>query len=165
MSYAALTEHYRRISQLRHVEAITSWDESTMMPAGGGPARAEALSVLRGLIHQHATRADLADLFAASEAEAAHLQPWQQANLREMKREWVRASALPLKLVEAMSRAESLSEQAWRKLRPDNDFAGFLPFLREVVRRWVRARRARRSYRAAFRAAARLLTWVHRQGT
>jgi len=104
-----------------------------MMPAGGGPARAEALSVLRGLIHQHATRADLADLFAASEAEAAHLQPWQQANLREMKREWVRASALPLKLVEAMSRAESLSEQAWRKLRPDNDFAGFLPFFREVV--------------------------------
>ena len=104
-----------------------------MMPTGGGPARAEALSVLRGLIHQHATRAGLGDLFAAAAAEEANLPPWQQANLREMRREWVRASALPLKLVEAMSRAESLSEQAWRRLRPENDFAGFLPLFREVV--------------------------------
>jgi carboxypeptidase Taq len=104
-----------------------------MMPTGGGPARAEALSVLRGLIHQHATHEALAGLFAAAAAGEANLSPWQQANLREMKREWVRASALPLKLVEAMSHAESLSEQAWRRLRPDNDFAGFLPFFREVV--------------------------------
>jgi carboxypeptidase Taq len=133
VSYAALAEHYRRLSQLRHVEAITSWDESTMMPKGGGPARAEALSVLRGLIHQHATAAGLNDLFATAAAEDANLPPWQQANLREMKREWVRAKALPLKLVEAMSRAESLSEQAWRGLRRDNDFAGFLPHFREVV--------------------------------
>jgi carboxypeptidase Taq len=133
VSYVALAEHYRRLSQLRHVEAITSWDESTMMPTGGGPARAEALSVLRGLIHQHATCEGLADLLAAAKAESANLPPWQQANLREMTREWVRASALPQKLVEAMSQAESLSEQAWRKLRPDNDFAGFLPFFREVV--------------------------------
>jgi carboxypeptidase Taq len=134
VSYAALSDHYRRLSQLRHVEAITAWDESTMMPSGGGPARAEALSALRGLIHQHATLKGLADLFAAAAAENANLLPWQQANLREMKREWVRASALPLKLVEALSHAESLSEQAWRRLRPDNDFAGFLPFFREVLR-------------------------------
>jgi len=104
-----------------------------MMPTGGGPARADALSVLRGHIHQQATREGLGDLFAAAAEEAEHLSPWQLANLREMKREWVRASALPLKLVEAMSHAESLSEQAWRRLRPANDFAGFLPFFREVV--------------------------------
>jgi len=105
-----------------------------MMPTGGGPARAEALSVLRGLIHQHTTRPGLDDLFAAAAEEEANLPPWQQANLREMNREWVRASALPLKLVEAMSQAESLSEQAWRRLRPENDFASFLPLFREVVR-------------------------------
>ena len=44
MSYAALAEHHRRLSQLHHVEAIAVWDESTMMPVGGGAARAEALS-------------------------------------------------------------------------------------------------------------------------
>lgn len=134
MSYAALTEYHRRLAHLRHVEAIVSWDELTMMPAGGGTVHADALSTLRGVIHQHATRADLADLFAAAADEAGNLLPWQQANLREMKREWVRATALPQGLVEAMSRAESHCEQAWRKLRPANDFAGFLPLFREVVR-------------------------------
>lgn len=134
MSYPELAEHYRRLSQLRHVEAIASWDESTMMPPGGGPARGEALSTLRGVIHQQATEAGLADLFGEADNEVANLSPWQVANLREMKREYLRASALPQKLVEAMSRAESQSEQAWRQMRPANDFAGFLPFFREVVR-------------------------------
>jgi len=133
MSYAALTEHFKRLSHLRHVEAMVSWDEATMMPTGGGPARGEALSTLRGLIHQHATRPDFADLFAAAVGEGSALSPWQTANLREMKREWLRAAALPNRLVEAMSRAESRSEQAWRHLRAKNDFAGFLPFFREVV--------------------------------
>ena len=55
MSYAALVEYQRRLWQLRHVEAFVAWDEATMMPEGGGAARAEALSALRGLIHQQAS--------------------------------------------------------------------------------------------------------------
>lgn len=134
MSYAALVEHYRRLFHLGHVESMASWDEATMMPAGGADARCEALSTLRGFIHQQATDERLSDLFAAAAKEATALSPWQQANLRLMELEWVRATALPQGLVEAMSRAQSRSEQAWRKLGPDNDFAGFLPLFREVVR-------------------------------
>ena len=77
-----------------------------MMPIGGGDARGEALSALRGLTHQQATHERLSGLFAAAAKEAAALSPWQQANLRLMKREWVRATALPQDLVEAMSRAD-----------------------------------------------------------
>ena len=52
MSYAALVKHYRTLFHLGHVESMASWDEATMMPVGGGEARGEALSTLRGLIHQ-----------------------------------------------------------------------------------------------------------------
>jgi carboxypeptidase Taq len=134
MSYAILAEHFRRLSHLRHLEAFASWDEATCMPKGGGPARGEALSTLRGLIHQHIVREDMAELMAAAKAEAGNLPPWQAANLREMEKEWKRAAALPQRLVEAISLAESRSEQAWRELRAANDFSGFLPFFREVVR-------------------------------
>ena len=135
MSYALLEQHYARIARLRHVEAIVSWDEATMMSPGGGPDRAEALSTLRGLLHEQATLPSLADWYEAASREAADLEPWQQANLREMRREWERAAGLDRKLVEAMALAESQSEQAWRALRPANDFASFLPLLREVVAR------------------------------
>jgi carboxypeptidase Taq len=134
MSYAALAEHHRQLYRLRHIESVAAWDEATVMPAGAGRARAEALSSLRGLIHREATRADLSDLLSAAEADARNLDPWQRANLREMRREWRYAVALPAVLVRAMSQAESECEQTWRALRAANDFTGLLPSLREVVR-------------------------------
>lgn len=104
------------------------------MPEGSSGARAEALSLLRGLIHDQLTHPDVADLFAAAGTHPDPLRPWDEANLREMRRVWVQAVAIPRELVEASSLAESRCEQAWRKLRPSNDFADFLPLFREVVR-------------------------------
>lgn len=105
------------------------------MPPGGGTARAEALATLRGVIHETATEPRLGEWFAAAEADARSrpLEPWQSANLREMKREWTRATSIPHELVAASSRAESASEQAWRTLRAKNDWQSFLPLLKEVV--------------------------------
>lgn len=137
MSYAALELRHRKLSHLAHIEAIAGWDEATMMPEGGGDARAEALATLRVLMHAETTAPDLADLYAAAEQEASQgkLDSWQLANLREMKRSWVRETCLPPDLVRASSRADSRSEQAWRKLRPANDWQTFLPLLTEVVAR------------------------------
>ena len=134
MSYAVLENHYRRLSQLRHIEAMVSWDEATVMPAGGGEARAAALSTLRGMIHREVTRPEMGTWLAKAGEEKGRLDAWQKANLAEMERDFIRASALPSELVEACSRAESASEQAWRELRPKNDFASWLPLFREVVR-------------------------------
>ena len=103
------------------------------MPAGGGEARAEAMATLRGLIHERANDARLGDWFAAADAKASELDVWQAANLREMRREWTRATAIPQDLVEAASRAETKSEQAWRSLRAANDWQAFVPYLNEVV--------------------------------
>jgi carboxypeptidase Taq len=135
MSYAALAHRYRRIAHFQHVEAIVSWDEAAMMPAGGGEARAEALASLRVLLHELQTEPGLGDLFATADAEGARggLGDWEAANLREMKRGYLRDTALPAELVKRSSLAESRCEQAWRQLRPRNDWAGMLPLLEEVV--------------------------------
>lgn len=135
MSYAALEKRHRRLFHLAHAEAMLGWDEAAMMPPGGGEARAEALSTLRGLIHAEATDPSFAELFDAAEREQTRgdLSEWQVANLREMKREFVRQRAIPKDLVEAASLAESRSEQAWRRLRALNDWDTYRPFLEEVV--------------------------------
>ena len=113
---------------------MASWDEATIMPKGAGEARAEALSTLRGVIHREVTRREVGDWLAKACEKRDTLAAWQRANLTEMEREFIRASALPSELVEASSRAESASEQGWREMRPKNDFAGWLPLFREVVR-------------------------------
>src|SRR5262245_6072715 len=137
MSYQELEARQRRIAHLHHVEAIVGWDEATMMPEGGGEARGTALATLRVLMHEMSTRPELGALFEDAEAERKRgaLTHWQAANLRELRRAWIRATCLPADLVEASSRAESRCEQAWRKLRPQNDFATFAPLLSEVVNR------------------------------
>ncbi len=133
MSYAALERHQKRLSQLEHLEAIAAWDEATMMSDGGGDARGEALATLRGIIHDESVKPEVEGWIASAEATSGSLDAWQSANLREIKRAWVRATALPSALVEATSRAESKSEQAWRKLRSENDWASFEPLLAEVI--------------------------------
>lgn len=133
MTYALLHAHHRTLSHLSHVDAMASWDEAVMMPPGGGEARGEALATLRAFSHQLATRPVVGEWL--DQAEHEPLEPWQRANLREMKRAYVRATALPPDLVAACSRAETRSEQAWRVLRAANDWAGFAPFLEEVVAR------------------------------
>ncbi len=133
MSYIALADRQRRINHLQHVEAIASWDEAAMMPAGGGPNRAEALATLRVLCHELACDPRVGDEIAAADAGAQALEPWQRANLREIKRAHVRETAVPTALIEAGSLAESRCEQAWRQLRAKNDLATFLPLLEVVV--------------------------------
>ena len=132
-AYSALEEHHRRIAHLSHAEAMLSWDEATMMPSGGGDARADALASLRGAIHERSTEPRLGELFAKAESQTGALDEWQIANLREMKRLFSRATAVPQELVEKSSRAETRSGQAWRALRAKNDWQSFRPFLEEVV--------------------------------
>jgi carboxypeptidase Taq len=133
VSYLALEEHCRRLSRLDHLEAIASWDEAAMMPVGGGAARGAALATLRGLIHTEASSPRVGELIEQAKQELDRLGPWQRSNLRELERQYVRATAIPASLVEASSLAESKSEQAWRGLRKDNDWNGYRPLLEEVV--------------------------------
>lgn len=131
-AYERLEKHHRQLFHLDHVEAITAWDEATMMPKGGGSARAAALATLAEVRHERACDPAVADLLG--QAEAADLDDWQRANLAHMRRRHTRANALPSALVGARSRARSRCEQAWRELRPKNDWDGIRPLLEAVVK-------------------------------
>ena len=131
-AYADLEQHFRRLSLLRDATALLQWDMMAMMPSGGAAARAEQLATLHLVCHELLTAPQLADLLDAAEAEGG-LGPWQQANLAEMRRNWIHATALDARLVEALSHAASRCEQLWRQARPAGDFALVLPALREVL--------------------------------
>jgi carboxypeptidase Taq len=132
MSYTHLTAHYRKLNQLVHCSRIVAWDEAVMMPGGAGESRADAIATLEGVIHERATDPRIAEWLEQAAREP--LDDLAQASLREMTRVYRRATALPADLVEAQSRAQLRCEQAWRTQRRDNDWAGHLPLLTEVIR-------------------------------
>jgi carboxypeptidase Taq len=131
-AYPALEARFRRMNLVRDAIAMLDWDGAAMMPDGGAEARAEQVAALKIVVHEQATDPALAELFDAAGAGAG-LDEWQAANLREMRRDWQHATALPADLVEARSRAVSACEMRWRAARKANDFAGLLPSLRAVL--------------------------------
>ena len=132
-AYTDLEARFRRLGAVEEAIAVLHWDAAAMMPAGGGAARAEQLATLRGIAHQLLAAPEITDLLAAADADLADLGAWQRANLREMRRRWRHAVAVPGDLVEALSRAKSQSEAVWRTARPADDFAMALPGLERVL--------------------------------
>ncbi|MCG7500006.1 carboxypeptidase M32 [Vibrio sp. Of7-15] len=130
-SYNKLVKHFHKISRFNHLGAICGWDQAAVMPEGGNQARSEAMAELSVHVHQLQTQPQLGDWFG--EAERENLSDTERASLREMKRQWTHAVALPEELVEAQSLAGSKCEHAWRTQRGKNDWHGFSKNFAEVV--------------------------------
>ena len=130
--YAELTRVYARLYRFHHLSAIVGWDRNAMMPPKGNDARAAAEAELYALIHR--TRTDPQLKVWLDGAAREPLDDLARANLREMRRDWRDANALPEALVEAKTLAGARCEHAWRSQRPANDWKGFLENFREVVK-------------------------------
>ncbi len=134
-AYDQLTTRFTRVATLGEASSVLGWDAATMMPPGGGAARGDQLAVLAGLSHSLMSAPELGDDLAAAEAAAdAPRDPWRAANLRLMRKAYIRATAMPRDLVEAQARANSACEKIWREARRDADFASVRKKLEEVVR-------------------------------
>lgn len=133
-AYQELERRFARLSALSDALGIIEWDTQTMMPAGSADGRTEQVATLRVLSHELMTDPRVGDLLAQAETlEVGGLDDWQRANLGEMRRAWVHATAVPADLVEASSRAISRCEMTWRAARPASDFALLRPSLGEVL--------------------------------
>ncbi len=132
--YRQLEKRFKRLSALAEAEAVLHWDLAAVMPRGGAQARAEQLAELKAVRHAMLTSAETGELLAGADA-ADGLDSWQRANLREMRRRWIKATALSPDLVVALSKAESACETVWRTARPAGDFAVVKPYLEELLAR------------------------------
>lgn len=122
---------FRKAGILGDTLSVLHWDMSAMMPEGGAGARAEQLALLKSMAHDLVTRPEIPGLLAQAENEAADA--WERANIREMRRDWIHAAAVPTDLVEAIAKAESACEMVWRQARPAADFAMVLPHLKILL--------------------------------
>lgn len=132
-AYTRLEEKFREITRLREIDAICGWDEACMMPTGSGAGRSEALATLTGVIHERLCDPEIGELINSARAHGVPLDAWQSANLSNMEREFVEATAVPADLVRAFRLATLSCEQAWRQARANNDWPAIRPLLEEVV--------------------------------
>ena len=131
-AYQRLHSHFDKIGELENIAEISHWDEATMMPEGSGETRGRSLATLSGVIHDLKTDPKISEWLNESEGDNS-LDQWQKANLFEIRRIFAESSVIPTDLAQEIERSSSLSEQAWRKLRANNDWASMMPLLSRVV--------------------------------
>ena len=130
-AYDALTATYTRLHRLGHLQSIAGWDQAANMPSKGNEARSAAMAEMAALLHRLRTDPALGEQIQRATQEP--LSDEQRANLREIGRDWRRATALPEDLVQRQEIATARCEHAWRSQRPANDWAGFLVNFRPVL--------------------------------
>lgn len=132
-AYQELERRFRRMAILGEVTTVLHWDAATTMPNGGADPRSDQLAEMKLIRHQAMTDPAIVSLLDDAEAGVATLSDWQAANLREMRRDHSLTTALDDRLVEAISKAGSACEHAWREARAQSDFGAVLPLLQKIV--------------------------------
>lgn len=121
------------IWNLYSVRSLLYWDQQVQMPAKGGSARGEQLAALETVCHERL----VSDRFAAalSRAEADSLtQEIDKRYIRAARRAYDLAAKLPASLVAEKARVQAKAVEVWAEAKKNDDFASFLPNLREVFR-------------------------------
>lgn len=129
-AYQKLEARFARANRVNEASGWLHWDQSVTMPAGGASARGEQLAALAEISHEIVSAPETGDLIAAADPGG---DDWAAANLREMRRSHLAATAVPADLVGALARAKTTSETAWRAARPAADFAQALPAFETLV--------------------------------
>jgi carboxypeptidase Taq len=130
-AYSRLEGRFAKLAHLDQASGFLQWDMSAIMPEGGAESRGEQLASMASLSHDLLVAPEVKDWLDAAADEG--LDHWQAANLQEMRRDWLHASAVPGALVETISRAGSACEMVWRKARPAADFASLIDPLSKLL--------------------------------
>jgi len=133
-AFEELCHQAREIALLESIGELLGWDERTYMPPAAGEYRAEQMAFLSGLIHQRRTDprlgALLEELAASPLAQDPHSD--EGTTIRELRRQYDKQVKLPRSLVEELTRASVLGQQAWVQARQDNDFRLFAPHAEKI---------------------------------
>ncbi|HET7464759.1 MAG TPA: carboxypeptidase M32 [Longimicrobium sp.] len=132
--YGELMRLMREAATLRSTSALLGWDQETFMPPAAAEFRAEQMALLSSLMHERVTSPRVGELLAQCEADPVLAEDaTAAANLRELRRDYGRATRLPPDLVRETAETSSRAMHVWREARDRNDFAAFAPWLEKVV--------------------------------
>jgi len=128
-AFEELCASAREAALLESIEGLLGWDERTYMPPAAGEYRAEQMTHLAGVIHKQRTSPRLGELLGELTGGPLAKDPHSDAGatIRQLKRDYDKRVKLPQSLVEELTRASVLGQQAWVKARQDNDFPAFAP--------------------------------------
>jgi carboxypeptidase Taq len=130
------------IHDLERMASLLAWDQETMMPAEGAPARAEQRATIGRVAHERLVSDELRRLLEdiRSEEEALPYESDEASLIRVARRDHEKACRVPTELRWELSRAGALGLGAWLEARERLDFEVLRPHFErqlELKRRYI----------------------------
>lgn len=117
------------VDDISSAGGVLNWDQTTYMPPGGAAARGRQLSTLSKLAHEKFTAPVIGKLLDQAHAENDD----DEALLRVTRRDYERATKIPVAFAAKLSEHQSHTYELWTKARPANDFASVRPALEQML--------------------------------
>lgn len=140
--YDELRERLGEIHDLTKIGWLLNWDQSTVMPPGGGRVRSDQLATVARLRHTMFTSDEIGSMLEELRAfeDSLPADSNEASLIRVTRYDWNKAKKVPIELASNLARASGEGYQAWKSARANNNFAEFLPALEtniELRRRYV----------------------------
>src|SRR3954468_23495815 len=129
----SLRERLAELSDLHALARLAAWDQRTMMPPLGAPARANQVATLQRLLHDRETDDEIGAWLEELDGDGDALGEVDRDLVRVARRDWDRARRIPKELTGDLALAAAEGQAAWLTARAANDFAAFAPALRRNV--------------------------------
>jgi carboxypeptidase Taq len=133
--YDELKARLAEIHDLRRAQEILFWDQTVMMPPGGGPARGAQVTTLDRIAHEKFVSDEIGKLLddlAGSEQELGYDSD-EASLIRTTRRDWEKLRRVPADLAADITGAAAEAHDVWAKAREDSDYELFLPHLEKAV--------------------------------
>jgi carboxypeptidase Taq len=128
-----LLPHLREMNDIGSAAKLMSWDQSTLMPSNGNPARARSMATLQSLAHARLVSPEVGGLLDELSSDES-LDTDQAVSVRILRRRYERATKVPPDLVHELAELRGIAYQAWTEARPASDFGVLRPHLENMIR-------------------------------
>lgn len=132
-AYAELEAKLKQAHLLATVGEFLGWDEQVNLPVGSAEHRAAQRAAVADAQHAAACDPRVGQLLAALEQDPAALTDDQKVVVRWARRDYDKATKLPVEFVREKAEQGSIGYQAWKKARETNDFASYAPVLEKNI--------------------------------
>jgi carboxypeptidase Taq len=129
----SLRERLAEISDLHALARLAAWDQRTMMPPLGAPARATQVATLERLLHDRQTDDEIGGWLDELDGDGDRLDALDRDLVRVARRDWERARRVPRELASDLALAAGEGQAAWLTARAASDCSAFAPALRRNV--------------------------------
>ena len=123
----------REHALIRSSQGVLGWDQEAKLPPAAVDHRAKQLAWLAARAHELAVSDRWKSALGQAEAADDGCDTVRGANLRQLRREFERASQLPVELVSRQTTVSSHAKHAWVEARKRGDFSAFAPHLEKQL--------------------------------